>query len=168
MRRINDRAAMSERIKDETLKHIAIYMDKQEYNINQLFRRFNTDEDDHLSEKEFFEMLELLHINVNRQLKRILYSMFDQDGNGQISKAELTAKLAPYTKKAPITAEQITGNIISQKDKEDFAEMFNEENRTKAVFEDFAFDVSDKDELARREAETIQLIKENKLPEQPI
>lgn len=43
--------------------------------------------------------------------------------------------------------------------------MFNEENRTKAVFEDFAFDVSDKDELARREAETIQLIKENKLPE---
>jgi len=28
MRRINDRAAMSERIKDETLKHIAIYMDK--------------------------------------------------------------------------------------------------------------------------------------------
>lgn len=36
------------------------------------------------------------------------------------------------------------------------------------MFEDFAFDASDKDELARREAETIALIKEGKLPEQKI
>ena len=44
--------------------------------------------------------------------------------------------------------------------------MYNEENREKAVFEDFAFDISDKDELERRKAETIQLIKDGKLPEQ--
>ena len=46
--------------------------------------------------------------------------------------------------------------------------MYNEEHRQKLVFEDFAFDVSDKDELARREAETIQLIKDGKLPEQKV
>lgn len=46
--------------------------------------------------------------------------------------------------------------------------MFNEENRKKMVFEDFAFDPSDKDELARREAETVELIKNGKLPEQKV
>ena len=46
--------------------------------------------------------------------------------------------------------------------------MYNEEHREKMVFEDFAFDTSDKDELARREAETARLIKEGKLPEQKI
>ncbi len=46
--------------------------------------------------------------------------------------------------------------------------MFNEENRDKKVFEDFAFDASDKDELARREAETIELIKNKTLPETKI
>ena len=44
--------------------------------------------------------------------------------------------------------------------------MFNEENREKKVFEDFAFDISDKDELERRKAETIQLIKDGQLPVQ--
>ena len=42
--------------------------------------------------------------------------------------------------------------------------MFNEENRQKLVYEDFAFDASDKDELARREAETIELLKKGPLP----
>lgn len=46
--------------------------------------------------------------------------------------------------------------------------MFNEENRQKMVFEDFKFDASDKDELARREAETIDLINNKKLPDQKI
>ena len=46
--------------------------------------------------------------------------------------------------------------------------MFNEEHRDKLVFEDFGFDATDEDELKRREAETIQLIKDGKLPEKNI
>ena len=42
--------------------------------------------------------------------------------------------------------------------------MFNEENREKAVFEDFGFDATDADNLAQRENETIELIKAGKLP----
>lgn len=91
--------------------------------------------------------------------------MFDEDKNNQISKQEFKKKLSKYTTKAPITAEQIGGDIIAQKDKEELVEMFNEENRQKLVFEDFAFDASDKDELARREAETINLIKQGQLPD---
>ena len=46
--------------------------------------------------------------------------------------------------------------------------MFNEEHRDKKVFEDFGFDPSDADELARREAETIELIKKGELPMEEI
>ena len=42
--------------------------------------------------------------------------------------------------------------------------MFNEEHRQKMVFEDFGFDATDEDELKRREAETIELIKKGQLP----
>ena len=42
--------------------------------------------------------------------------------------------------------------------------MFNEAHREKMVFEDFAFDATDEDELKRREAETIELIKKGELP----
>lgn len=46
--------------------------------------------------------------------------------------------------------------------------MYNEEIREKAVFEDFGFEPSDLDELKRREAETIELIKNGKLPTEEI
>ena len=43
MFRINERGTMRERIEEQTLTHIATYMDKQEYTLDQLFTRFNTD-----------------------------------------------------------------------------------------------------------------------------
>jgi len=101
-------------------------------------------------------------------LRRIILAIFDTNKDNRISKQEFTSKLAPYTKKAPITEEQIESKIIAQKDKKELVEMFNEENRQKMVFEDFKFDASDKDELARREAETIDLINTKKLPDQKI
>ena len=66
MYRINDRAAMKERIEDQTLTHIALYLDKQGYDLNALFKRFNTDQDEFLSDVELFEMLEIIHVNVNQ------------------------------------------------------------------------------------------------------
>ena len=46
--------------------------------------------------------------------------------------------------------------------------MYNEEIREKPVFEDFGFSPSDVDELKRREAETIELIKKGELPVEEI
>ena len=43
MERVSERAAMREKIEEDTLQHIAKYMDKQEYTLKQLFDRFNTD-----------------------------------------------------------------------------------------------------------------------------
>ena len=40
-------------------------------------------------------------------------------------------------------------------------------HRKKEVFEDFKFDAEDKEELKRREDQTIALIKSGKLPETP-
>lgn len=88
--RINDRAAMKERIEERTLTHIANYIDKQEYTIAQLFRRFNTDQDEFLSDKELFEMLEIIHVNTNQQLRRIILAIFDQNKDNKISKQEFT------------------------------------------------------------------------------
>lgn len=66
MFRINERGAMRERIEEQTLTHIAVYIDKQEYTIAQLFNRFNTDDDkEFMSDTEMFEMLDTIHINVN-------------------------------------------------------------------------------------------------------
>ena len=166
MFRINNREGMREHNEDKALRHIAIYMDKQEWSIDQLFSYFNTDQDEFLSDTELFEMLDKLHINVNRQLQRMLYAMFDTDRSGTISKQEFKEKLAPYTKKAEITVEQIADTGI--KDKEELVEMYNEEIREKAVFEDFGFSPSDQDELKRREAETIELIKKGELPTEEI
>ena len=164
MYRINDRAAMRERVEEDTLTHIATYMDKKGFDLNGLFRYFNSDQDEYLSDTEMFEMLQIIHINTNQQLRRIILGIFDTNKDGRISKEEFRAKLDKYTRKAPITAEQIESNIIAEKDKKELVEMFNEENRKKLVFEDFAFDASDKDELARREAETIELLKKGPLP----
>lgn len=50
-------------------------------------------------------MLEQIHVNTNQQLRRIMYSMFDANKDGKISKAEFKGKLDKYTKKAPITTE---------------------------------------------------------------
>ncbi len=105
MFRINDRAAMKERIEEQTLTHIALYLDKQGYNLNELFKRFNTDQDEFLSDVELFEMLEIIHVNVNQQLRRIILAMFDTNKDNRISKQEFTSKLSKYTKKAPITTE---------------------------------------------------------------
>ena len=130
MYRINDRAAMKERVEEKTMVHIATYIDKQDYTIEQLFKRFNTDEDDEfLSDKEFFAMLELIHVNANAQLQRIILAMFDQNKDGKISKSEFVGKLKKYTQKAPITAEQIESNIIKEEDKKELVEMYNEEHR---------------------------------------
>ena len=41
-------------------------------------------------------MLDLIKVNVNSQLKKILFAIFDSDGNGNISKQELRDKLEPY------------------------------------------------------------------------
>ena len=43
MYRINDRAAMRERVEEDTLTHIATYMDKKGFDLNGLFRYFNSD-----------------------------------------------------------------------------------------------------------------------------
>lgn len=105
MYRINDRAAMKERIEEQTLTHIATYMDKQGWDLNRLFNYINTDQDEFISDTELFEMLEQIHVNTNQQLRRIMYSMFDTNKDGKISKAEFKGKLDKYTKKAPITTE---------------------------------------------------------------
>ena len=80
MFRINNRGKMREHIEDKTLKHIALYMDKQDWSIDKLFTHFNTDDsDNYLTETELFEMMNIIKVNVNSQLKKILFAMFDSD-----------------------------------------------------------------------------------------
>ena len=105
MHNVNNRAAMKEQVEEQTLTHIAKYMESNGWDLNRLFRYFNSDEDEFLSDTEFFDMLGIIHVNVNQQLKRILLSMFDTNRDGKISKQEFKAKLEKYTKKAPITAD---------------------------------------------------------------
>ena len=61
-------------------------------------------------------MLNKLHINVNRQVQKMLYAMFDADRSGTISKTEFKTKLAPYTKKAEIKVETIADTGIKDKE----------------------------------------------------
>ena len=102
---VNNREAMKEQVEEQTLTHIAQYMETNGWDLNRLFNYFNSDEDEFLSDTEFFDMLGIIHVNVNQQLRRILLSMFDQNRDGKISKQEFKSKLEKYTKKAPITAD---------------------------------------------------------------
>lgn len=65
MYRINNRAAMKEHHEEKVLRHIAIYIDKQDWTIERLFDFYNVDQDEFLSDTELFAMLDKLHINVN-------------------------------------------------------------------------------------------------------
>ena len=113
-------------------------------------------------------MLEIIHVPINRQIQRIILAIFDGHKDGKISKQEFNDRLGKYTKKAPITTEDIAGDIINEQDKKDLVEMWNKENREKEVYEDYDFDVTDADELLAREHETMRLIKEGRLPNEPI
>ena len=95
-------------------------------------------------------------------------AIFDHNKDGLISKEEFFEKVSKYTQKAPITVDDIEGDIYTKKDKEDLVTMLNEERREKAVFENFAFDEDDKDVMARRKTQIIELIKNKKMPVEKI
>lgn len=68
--------------------------------------------------------------------------------------------------KKQITVEEAGFNeaILSKKDQEEVVAMVNEDRRVKAVWEDFSFDADSMRELEKREAESLKLIKEGKMP----
>ena len=109
-------------------------------------------------------MLDDIHVPVNVQLQRILLSIFDSSKDGQISKKEFVDKLEKYVTFAEVEAEVIESNVIGKQDAKELADMFNEENRRKPVYEDFKFSAKETDHLKDREEETIALLKEGNLP----
>ena len=113
-------------------------------------------------------MLEAVKVPRNVQLQRILLAIFDQSKDGKISKKEFMDKLEKYTTFAEVEAEAIESNVINKEQAKELADMFNEENRKKPVYEDFKFSAKDKDHLLDREEETIKLMKEGKLKNEPI
>lgn len=76
--------------------------------------------------------------------------------------------MSKYSTKAPITADDIKGDLYTQKDKDDLVKMVNEDRREKAVYEDFAFDEDDQDVMARRKAQMAELIKAKQMPVEKI
>ena len=92
-------------------------------------------------------------------MKRILLAIFDHNKDGLVSKQEFFDKISKYSQKAPITTDDIEGDLYTKKDKEDLVAMVNEERREKMVYENFGFDEDDKDVMARRKAQMIDLIK---------
>ena len=67
MYRVNNRGAMREKVEEEALQLIAKYLDKKECTLKQLFDQFNRPgEDEWLSDQEFFQMLDAIHVPRNR------------------------------------------------------------------------------------------------------
>ena len=109
---------MREKIEKDSLEHIGKYFLARGYkgrkDIYKLFNHFNTDQDEFLSQKEFFAMLDDIHVPVNVQLQRILLSIFDSSKDGQISKKEFVDKLEKYVTFAEVEAEAIESNLIGK------------------------------------------------------
>lgn len=76
--------------------------------------------------------------------------MFDHDKNGMVSKEEFFNAVTKYLTKAPITTDDIEGDIIGQKDKLDIVKMVNEDRIKPPVYEDFGFDADDINDMKRR------------------
>lgn len=127
MERVYQRKAMRAEVEEQTLKHIATYIEKREgFTVDKLFNLFDEgDKDGMLTEAELIAGLQTIKINVNQQLKRILLAIFDHNKDGLVSKEEFFAKVSKYTVKAPITTEDIKGDLFTQKDKEDLVQMVN-------------------------------------------
>jgi hypothetical protein len=164
MARINERAAMRLRQEEKTLKHIATYINKRDMSLEDCFRRFEIDTDGYMDIDELKEMLVAMDVPVNQQLLRMLISIFDKNEDHRISIDEFEGALEKYMVKKKIVAAEIESKIIGKKDAEELAEMYNEEVRPKAVFEDFSFDPENKRTREKREAEALALIKEGKMP----
>ena len=82
--------------------------------------------------------------------------------------AEFKSVLEKYLIKAPIDAQQIKSNVINETDAKELADMYNEENRAKAVWEDVDFDYTDLAVIRKREEQALELIKSGYMPEELI
>jgi Ca2+-binding EF-hand superfamily protein len=109
MERVYQRKAMRAEVEEQTLRHIATYIEKREgFTIDKLFNMFDEgDKDGQLTEAELITGLQAIKINVNQQLKRILLAIFDHNKDGTISKEEFFSKVSKYSTKAPITTDDI-------------------------------------------------------------
>lgn len=117
---------------------------------------------------ELKNMLTELKVDVNRELVGIILAIFDHDQNQMISIEEFKEVLEKYVVKVPITAEQIKSNIINEADAKDLADMYNEEIRAKAPWEDVAFDNEDLAVIKKREEQARAFIKSGNMPQELI
>ena len=115
MERVYQRKAMRAEVEEQTLRHIATYIEKREgFTIDKLFNMFDEgDKDGQLKEAELIAGLQAIKINVNQQLKRILLAIFDHNKDGTISKEEFFSKVSKYSTKAPITTDDIQGDLYT-------------------------------------------------------
>jgi len=169
MTRVNDRSAMRKRIEEETMQHIAKYIAKRPgTTIESLFDRYETDGDGCIDIDELTVMFKELDINVNNQLLRILLAIFDKNEDQRINREEFCKLLEQYVKKKPITTEDLKSNVFTDKEKEELKDMYNEEVRDKAVWEDFDFDHDDLKVVQKREQSALALIRAGEMPSETI
>lgn len=93
-----------------------------------------------------------------------MLAIFDHNKDGLVSKEEFFGAISKYTKKAPIAAADITGDVMTNQEKEEVAKMYNEEIREKAVYEQNADDLDDTSAMEMRKAQMIELIKNKQMP----
>jgi Ca2+-binding EF-hand superfamily protein len=168
MERVYSRKAMRQQVEEQTLKHIATYIDKRaDMSDWKMFSMIDTNNDGMLTEQELMDGLRAIKVNVNQQLRRILLAIFDHNGDGMISKQEFLEAVAKYSTKKPLNDEEITGNF-TKVEKEKLKNFVNEERRTKQVFEENKFDEEDQEVMSRRKQEMIDLIKNNRMPVETI
>lgn len=158
MERVYNRKAMRQEVEEQTLRHIASYIEKREgFTIDKLFSMFDEgDNDGMLTEEELISGLQAIKINVNQQLKRILLAIFDHNKDGLVSKEEFFQSISKYTKKTPIKAEEVfTGDVLTKEEKQQVADFYNEEVREKAVYEKDADDIDDEATMQRRKDQMV-------------
>ena len=151
------------------MQHIAKYIAKRPgTTIESLFDRYETDGDGCIDIDELTVMFKELDINVNNQLLRILLAIFDKNEDQRINREEFCKLLEQYVKKKPITTEDLKSNVFTDKEKEELKDMYNEEVRDKAVWEDFDFDHDDLKVVQKREQSALALIRAGEMPSETI
>lgn len=85
-----------------------------------------------------------------------------------IQKDEFKELLDKYCTKKPIAVADIESKVIGAEDAKELVEMYNEDIREKQVYEDFDFDHEDSAVIKQRELQALQLIRDGKMPVEPI
>lgn len=146
MSKIMQRASLRQDTEIATLKTLAAEFKAKGYSIKDAFDHLDTNTGGTITLGELSDALKVMKLQLSNQTLKNILHLFDVNGDNCISLDEFERQMSKYMGGSAVNgradfinnSKQITGNIISEKMKEDLVDDMKREQKSKVKFEDFS------------------------------